>query len=871
MKATDLRNKYLDFFKEKKHKVFPSDSLVPDDASLLFTSAGMNQFKPYFLGEKKNLTKAASCQKCLRTGDLERVGQTPYHHTFFEMLGNFSFGDYFKKEAIEFAWEFLCKRLNMKEGDLWVSVYKDDDEAYQIWKKYIGVPVERIVKLEEDSNFWPAAAPTLGPNGPCGPCSEIFFDRGKKVGCKKRECNPDCSCGRFVEVWNLVFTQFNRVGVNKLEPLPQKNIDTGMGLERMASVLQGKESNFGIDILAPVVKEVKEILGIKKSDKNTRSLINAIVDHGRAVTFAIADGVFPSNEDRGYVIRKIIRKALWKGTVLGKKDPFIHKLPAVCSQIMKDQYPDVYEKRENISSVVLAEEEKFLHTLREGRNQFNIIVKDLKKKKQDTVAAADCFRLYDTYGFPLELSKEIACGHNMKIDEEGFYDFMKKAQERSRKKSMFEESIFKKGEFKLKEVSRFSGYDLLTVESQIMKIIKDGKICESLDEAESGLIVLDSTPFYPESGGQLTDKGFIKTKEGKFLVEDVFRVDDAIVHKGKVIEGRMSQGLSFSSVDRARRDALMRAHTATHLLQAALRSVLGTHVMQQGSLVDVDKLRFDFTHFKGLSRQELRRVEEGVNEFIMKGDKIDQKIFSYDEAKKEGALAFFKDKYGSQVRVVSIADYSKELCGGTHLENTSGVGLFSIVSESSISSGVRRIEAVVGKQAYKVFSDIRNNQDEIKEVLRCKQEDIRSMVAKLLEDLKIEKDRIDSLEKEVIAGMADEIIKAKKGIKGVNFLVYTFSRKDYPVLLYLADILRKKVSSIFVFLVSNYDGKDIFVCSVTPDLIKKGVTGKKFVQIFKDQLSLKGGGRDNLVQGVIIHRDDRVLEKIEKCFSLFIG
>jgi len=479
LKTDQLRKKYLDFFVSKGHVLFRSDTLVPDDPTVLFTSAGMNQFKPYFLGDKKDIRRATSCQKCLRTDDLEEVGRTPFHHTFFEMLGNFSFGDYFKKETIEWAWDFLLKELDMKEKDLWVSVYKDDDEAYKIWKDHIGVPGDKIVKLGEKDNFWPANAPTLGPNGPCGPCSEIFFDRGKDAGCGKKNCDPGCDCDRFSEVWNLVFTQFNRVGQNKLDPLPQKNIDTGMGLERMAAVLQGKYSNFEIDILAPVVKEVRKLLNVDTKDPKATSLIHAIVDHARAATFAIADGVYPSNEERGYVIRKIIRKAIWAAHLLGRKKPFLYELPYVYAESMKEPYAELKEKEGVIAKVIHAEEEKFLSTLKDGENQFSIIVEGLKEDKKDTVSASDLFRLYDTYGFPLELSKEIAKDHNLGVDESGFEKLLIQQQERSRKKSMFGEDIFKTEELKLKAATEFVGYHVLESESQIVHLIREGKEFES--------------------------------------------------------------------------------------------------------------------------------------------------------------------------------------------------------------------------------------------------------------------------------------------------------------------------------------------------------------------------------------------------------
>ena len=870
MKTNELRKKYLEFFKKKNHKVFASDTLVPDDASLLFTSAGMNQFKPYFLAEKKDIARATSCQKCLRTGDLERVGQTAYHHTFFEMLGNFSFGDYFKKEAIEFAWEFITKELNMDENDLWVSVYKDDDEAYSIWKDKIGLSEEKIVKLGESSNFWPANAPSDGPNGPCGPCSEIFFDKGASIGCGRSECNPDCNCGRFVEVWNLVFTQFDRVGANKLEPLPQKNIDTGMGLERMAAVLQKKESNFEIDILAPVVEEVKSALKVKNINKENQSLINAIVDHARAATFAIADGVYPSNKDRGYVIRKIIRKASWGANLLGKEEPFIYGLVDLYAELMGGAYPsnaysNIVEKKDVISKVIKSEEEKFLSTLKDGEFQFSLIIEELKKKNKDTVQAKDLFRLYDTYGFPLEVSKNIAQTHNLKIDEKGFNVLLKEQQERSRKKSMFDANIFKAGEFDLKEKSEFIGYDKLETKGKILKLFADNVEKELINEGEQGLVVLDKTPFYPESGGQINDKGKISTKTGEFKVDKVFKVADAIVHRGSVASGEIKKSEAVASVDRGRREALARAHTATHLLQAALRQVLGEHVVQQGSLVDEDKFRFDFTHFNKLADQEIEAVENLVAKFIANADKVEKKGLSLEDAKGEGALAFFKDKYLNDVRMVSISDYSKELCGGTHVNNTSQIENFAIISESSISSGIRRIEASVGKESSVSLLNRRKEKSEEKKALNEKK---KADKARIVETIASQEGEFISLETGDVIGLDN--------IEGVNVLVRVFepqaSSKDAAsrVILALSDRIKQKIGSGIVFIASKGCEKDIFICSATDDIIKKGFDCRKFISESGKGLSLAGGGNDRTVQGVVSSRGNDFMDEVKEAISKFI-
>jgi alanyl-tRNA synthetase len=870
LKTSQLRRKFLDFFRSKGHKIFPSDTLVPDDPTVLFTSAGMNQFKPYFLGERKELKRAASSQKCLRTVDCEKVGKTPYHHTFFEMLGNFSFGDYFKEEAIIFAWEFLTKDLNMKYNDLWVSVYKDDEEAYRVWKSNIGIAKSRIIKLGDDKNFWPANAPLLGPNGPCGPCSEIFFDKGESIGCGRSNCNPDCECGRFVEVWNLVFTQFNRIDKNKLIPLPQKNIDTGMGLERMASVLQGKDSNFQIDILLPVVEFLRGILSVTTYYSPDTNLINAIVDHGRAVTFAIGDGVFPSNEERGYIVRKLIRTALWKGTLLGAKSPFLYRLPPLYGELMKDFYPEVYKKREDISHIIFAEEEKFLSTLQTGKNKLIKIIEECKREKRDVIEAEKLFYLYDTEGFPLELSKEIASDYNIKVDEDRFKCLFKKQQALSRKKSMFDESIFKEKEFALKEISEFVGYESNEIRCNILRLIEGSKDTGELKEGSGGYIVLDRTPFYPQGGGQSSDRGVIKAGRGEFLVEDVFKVQEAIVHKGRVVKGCISKEAVYACIDIKRRRAIARAHTATHLLQSALRMVLGTHVTQQGSLVDVDRLRFDFTHFKSLAAEEQRRVEDTVNEFILKGDKVEKRILTLEDAKEEGALAFFKDKYKDLVRVIAISNYSKELCGGTHLRFTSEVGLFVIVSESSISSGVRRIEAVVGEQAYRYFKNLKQDYKEMGNILKSKPGELKTSLRKLLNDFHIEKEKSSKLEKQLLALRVDDILKAKKEIKGVKFLAYNITEQDYPGLLYLWDIVKEKWKSAFVFFFSHYSKKNIFICATTDDFIERGLTSHKFVSLYKEKLSLKGGGRSDLVQGVITRKDNDFLRKLEESISEFL-
>jgi len=883
LKASFLRAHFLDFFKKREHNFFPSDTLIPDDSSVLFTSAGMNQFKPYFIGEKKDIGKAVSCQKCLRTGDLERVGKTAYHHTFFEMLGNFSFGEYFKEEAISLAWEFLTKQLSIKEEQLWVSVYHKDNQAYTIWKEKIKIPDFKIVKLGEGSNFWPADAPSMGPNGPCGPCSEIFFDRGSNKGCLQKICNPDCNCGRFVEIWNLVFTEYDRIGKDNLETLPQKNIDTGMGLERMAAVLQNKDSNFQIDILQPAVQAVREHLRINKDSQKINSLVNLIVDHVRAATFAIGDGVYPSNEERGYVVRKLIRKASWSASLLDKQKVFLYKLPFLFSELMGDFYSEIEQKKEVISKVIKAEEERFCATLNDGKEYLLAEIKKLKNENKNIVGPEELFRFYDTYGFPIELSKEISGQHGLSVDQIGFEKLILQQQERSRKKSMFDECIFKNEEMSIREVSQFCGYESIEIKADILQIflnyegLLSGKGIDVLKKGKTGLIILDKTPFYSESGGQLTDSGLIFAEDGNFDVEKVFKVNQAIIHQGRISKGELCVGQNVTAlVDQDRRQALARAHTATHLLQAALRRVLGEHVCQQGSLVDEDRLRFDFTHFKSLSQKELNDVENTVNEFIFKCDSIDKRLIPLEDAKAEGVLAFFKDKYKEQVRVVDIGGYSKELCAGTHLDDTSQAGGFVIISESSISSGVRRIEALVGKKAYCYLKGFQNIVTDSAVLIKCDPGKFKVSLKLKIDESEAYRQRLLAMHKANFSSEVSKIVKEKKKIiNGICFLSHIDNQQfgsaleDAFAVRELIGQFKKKMGECFLFLVYSLSGKKCFICEVDSSIIDKGLSCKDFFYKFKDELRLKGGGRESFVQGAIADVPSDFTEKLEKCFLKF--
>ncbi|MDD4294258.1 MAG: alanine--tRNA ligase [Candidatus Omnitrophica bacterium] len=868
MKTSELRKKYLDFFINKGHKYIASDTLVPDDESVLFTSAGMNQFKPYYFGEKDDIKTATSCQKCLRTGDIEEVGKTLFHHTFFEMLGNFSFGDYFKREAILYAWEFLTKELNINETKLWVSVYKEDEEAYSIWTETVGVPIERTVRLGDKSNFWPANAPKDGPNGPCGPCSEIFFDRGDNVGCGNKNCNPDCDCGRFVEIWNLVFIQYNRVDEAKLNELPQKNIDTGMGLERMASVLQGKESNFDIDIFAPAVAAVKKLFSINGEDN--RSYVNAIVDHARAAMFSISDGVYPSNEGRGYVIRKIIRRALSFAVILGRQKPFLYTLPNFFIETMSDVYPEIKIKNEVISKVIKSEEESYFTTYKEGKKKLTAIAKEASRAADKQISAQDIFVLYDTYGLSFDTAKLVADELGVKVDISGAKNILKDQQAQSRKKSMFEDNIFSQRDINIDIKSDFVGYSDHDIKANVIHIVLNGIESGEINNDKEAILVLDKTPFYSESGGQLSDKGIIFSDKGKFSVENVTRSGDVILHHGRLLEGTLAKGKVMARIDIHRRQALARAHTATHLLQSVLRKVLGDHVSQQGSFLDEDKLRFDFTHFKGLAESELSAIEKKVNELVMNDGAVCVNEMSLDEAKQKGALAFFKDKYSQKVRLVNIDDYSKELCGGTHVEKTSQIGFFVLLRESSISSGVRRIEAVVGREAYNYFLGLRNKISKISGMLKVPEVSVIDSVVRLQSELITVNERIKSFESKELELYSETVLSDGEKIDDLDFIFANFQDKDYPALLYFNDIIRRKKGNYIIFLNSSFQGRNIFLFGVSSDLANKDLNAKSLMGYFKDKLPLKGGGNLNTAQGVVIGECKGLKEKVKGCIIDFL-
>lgn len=869
MDTNTLRRKYLDFFASKGHKIVPSSSLVPqDDPTLLFTSAGMNQFKNEFLGQLTSFRRAASCQRCLRTDDLDKVGVTASHHTFFEMLGNFSFGSYFKEEAIAWAWEFLSEQLKLPANVLWVSVYEEDNEAHNIWKKKIGFPEERIVRLGPRENFWPANAILSGPNGPCGPCSEIFFDTErsrsvKDAGCKSSDCKPGCPCGRFVEIWNLVFTQFNRNDNGVLEPLPNKNIDTGMGLERMAAVLQGVKSNFEIDIFKPIIKA---IFNYELSTINYQ-LINAIADHIRAIVFAIYDGIIPSNEQRGYVVRKLIRKSEFHGYSLGIKNPFLHQLAAVTADTFNLVYPELKNKVAEIANIIQQEEKNFISTLKEAPRILGLEFKGSESKIQGPGHVA--FKLHDTYGIPLEITKSWARERGFEINEEEFNQDLREQQERSKKSSKLLEGVFVGRALKLAlKKTKFLGYQKLRVDdAKILMVIADTKPAASVSAGESAQLILDKTPFYAESGGQIGDRGRILKGKNIFMVENTIKQGRVYLHSGKVESGKFKAGdLALVSVDADFRQAVTRAHSATHLLQAALREILGEHIKQAGSLVEADRLRFDFVHSEKIPGETLGRIEDLVQKNILGSYEVKVREATLEQAKKSRALAFFGDKYESKVRIVHIGDFSKELCGGTHLRNSSQAGLFKIISESSIAKGVRRIEAFTGALAWEALRRSQSRLDEISDLIKTTDD-------KIIAALEDKFSRLANLEKELLRLRlelfkhdANTLIDKAEAFGNTKIICHKYHDLGMDMLRQIADMLKSGLSSYAFCLAAAQDSRAWLVAGLSDDIVAKGLDAAKIIKEVAALTDGSGGGRKTLAQagGSNIKQLDKALEKFRE-------
>ncbi|MBU0547677.1 MAG: alanine--tRNA ligase [Candidatus Omnitrophica bacterium] len=855
MTADSLRAKFLDFFKAKKHKIIESDSLVPkDDPTVLFTPAGMNQFKKEFMGFDSGFKRAATSQRCLRTDDLDKVGKTSSHHTFFEMLGNFSFGDYFKQEAIAWAWEFLTKELNMDQEKLWVSVYQEDDEAYNIWKDKIGIPEKKIIKLGDKDNFWPAEAKEKGPNGPCGPCSEIFFDFGPGVGCGEKVCDPSCSCGRFVEIWNLVFTQFNRKDDASLEPLPNKNIDTGMGLERLTAVMQGKQNNFETELFQPIINEIT--YNVKRSEAGIvnfsmqigdlplrprlKELEHAVADHIRAVVFCIYDGVLPSNESRGYVVRKIIRKSVMYLRELGVRGISLYKLVHPVVETMKNIYPDLKNQEISISGMIYAEEDNFLKTLATSDGLLNDKFSGFINKPDPEGAGKTVFYLYDTCGIPLELILDWLKEHKIDYSIDVFNRELGQQKARSKSQSSMKGDVFDAKGLGLKIAeTKFVGYKESSCQANILAILKDGKEASEILAGDSLQIVLDQTPFYAESGGQVGDTGKLINRKNVFEVLNTQKIDNVILHIGKINSGSFKKGEKVvAEINVERRLKIARNHTATHILQAALRQVLGNHVQQQGSLVAEDRFRFDFTHFKGLSEEEILRVEQVANKCIAEKQNVSCKEMAFKEAKKAGALAFFEEKYGENVRVVAIGEISKELCGGTHLDNISKIGLIKIVSEGSVASGIRRIEGVTASFAEQFIKD--EEQKAAEESMK------KDRLKELKQQEKKRSAEINNSLQDVVPGLIDKAVT----IGNINLVSSLEDGLDMQALRLLADKIKEQLRRGVIVLGSqdNEQRKAYLVIAVTQDLLSKGLDAGVLIRQVASLIGGSGGGRQDFAQ-----------------------
>ncbi len=839
--GNQIRKEFIEFFKKKNHKHFESASLIPDDPSLLLTVAGMVPFKPYFLGQKEApYPRITTYQKSIRTNDLENVGRTARHHTFFEMLGNFSFGDYFKEEAIVWSWEFVTEVLGLDKDKLWVSVFTTDDEAEQIWIEKCNFPKERIVRLGEDENWWAA-----GPTGSCGPCSEIHVDLGPAYGGDENsKLGDEGTDNRFIEIWNLVFTEWNRMEDGSLQPLPKKNIDTGAGLERVTAMVQGKPNNFETDLLFPLVEEAGRLTGAKYGeDKEKDFSLKVITDHSRAVTFLINDGVVPSNEGRGYVLRRILRRAVRHGRLLGQSELFLYKMVDKVVEIMNEAYPDLNDNLEHIKKVVKIEEEKFSRTLDQGIQLVNQEIEKVKSEGGKKLSGEITFKLYDTYGFPYELTEEICEEKGVEVSRE---EFEAKMEEQKEKARSAREVVMEKGQDSFIEefydkygTTKFVGYETLKETAKLLSIRegKDGKT----------LMIFDATPFYGESGGQAADTGVISGNGFEGKVVDVQKQKGIFTHTVEVIKGEAKEGAEYLlEVDEMNRVATAKNHTATHLLHKALREVLGAHVQQAGSLVNGQRLRFDFNHYEAMTAEEIEKVENLVNEKIAESLCVTVRDMSMDEAKKEGAMALFGDKYGDIVRVVKVDDFSIELCGGTHIDNIAKIGLFKIESESGVAAGVRRIEAVTGLGAYELVKRMERTLKEIAKTVKADEANVVERVEKMTETLRENSKEIESLKAKITNYEAGSLNDAAEEINGVKVVIKTFKDKTAEELRQMVDSLKDKLESCVVVLASGED-KAIFAVGVTKDLIGKAKAGnlvKEAAQIAGGN----GGGRPDFAQ-----------------------
>ncbi|MCL6447119.1 MAG: alanine--tRNA ligase [Armatimonadetes bacterium] len=852
MTGREIRENFLQFFEQRGHRRLPSASLIPrNDPSILWTAAGMVPFKPYFTGAARpDFLRVTTCQKCLRTPDIESVGLTSRHHTFFEMLGNFSFGDYFKEEAIPWAWEFVTGVLKIDPQKLWVSIYLDDDEAFEIWRRKAGVAQSRIVRMGKDTNFWEIGV------GPCGPCSEIYVDLGEERGCGLDTCGVGCDCDRFLEIWNLVFIQFFRDEAGNYTPLKQKGIDTGMGLERVASVLQNVPTNFDTDLFREIMDYTAGLAGVRYGvDQGTDRALKVIADHGRAVTFAVADGALPSNEGRGYVLRRILRRAVRFGRKLGITEPFLHRVAEAIVRQMSGAYPELAANAEHVYRVVRTEETRFLETVAQGMEILENIFARAGEAGRAVIEGADAFRLYDTYGFPLELTKEIAAERGFTVDEAGFAAAMAEQRERARKSRQEIEYLSEDAAFyqTIREQfgeTKFVGYTDLEAKGRILFLSKGGRRVKEAAAGEKVEFICDVTPCYAESGGQVADRAHGQTREAEVTVENVVKpVEGIYLHSGKVESGALRENDEvLLRVDAGRRRATARNHSATHLLHKALKEVLGEHVNQAGSLVEPGRLRFDFTHLGAVSPEELRRVEQLVNDVVLANLPVETFYTSLEEARQMGAAALFEEKYAQTVRVVKMGDFSLELCGGTHVRSTGEIGLFKLTGESSIGTGLRRVEAVTGQGALAFVNALEDQLTEISSLFKTSPAELIPRAEGLLGEIKELERENESLRARLNRYEVQFLLNQVRDLNGIKFLAARTEASDMDGLRAMVDLLREQIRSGVIVLGSRVNDRVNLVAAVTRDLLPQGLHAGKLIKEVAAVVGGGGGGRPEMAQ-----------------------
>ncbi|MGI6114090.1 MAG: alanine--tRNA ligase [Mahellales bacterium] len=858
----DIRKSFLNFFKSKDHLILPSSSLIPqNDKSLLLINSGMAPLKPYFTGQETPPSKrVVTCQKCIRTPDIENVGKTARHGTFFEMLGNFSFGDYFKKEAITWAWEYVTEVLSLPRERLWISIYENDQEAFEIWNNSIGIPKERIVRLGKEDNFWEIGV------GPCGPCSEIYFDRGEENGCGKKDCGVGCDCDRYIEFWNLVFTQFYRTEDGEYTKLEHPNIDTGMGLERIAAIMQGVNSLFDVDTIKSIVDYVCAITGKKYGSSSATDVsIRVITDHIRGITFMISDGILPSNEGRGYVLRRLLRRAARHGRKLGIDELFLYKVSQLVIESSCSAYPDLSDKQDYIKKVIKMEEERFQETIDLGMEIVTEYIEEMKRNNTTTLSGEKAFKLYDTYGFPLELTSELLSEQGFTVNEAEFQHQMNIQRMRARQARTETDYMGNEETNNLAGIKKdtlFTGYDTFNDTCNVVAILSDNKAIEEARRGDRVSLILDKTPFYGESGGQVGDTGKLRNRGTVIDVLECKKVGKVIVHLCKVVEGSVKTGDPLvAEVDVKARLSTARNHSATHLLHQALRDVLGTHVQQSGSLVTPERLRFDFSHFSSLEEGEIDNVERIVNERIMENVRVDVIETSMDNAVKMGATALFGEKYGNTVRVVKMGQFSMELCGGTHVKSTGEIGPFKIISETGVAAGVRRIEAVTGFEALEYLNSCESKLKIISKKLKTNINDVENRVDDLTKSIKQKEKELELLKSSSANRLIDDMLDNVKTISGMNTVVARVDDKKAEELRTIADRVKDKMSSCLVILFSVTEGKIIIIASATKDIVNKGLHCGNIARSLAQQLGGSGGGRPDMAQagGKNIEKLDQVI------------